>query len=182
MQTRIEFDAASDEWVVNGLKRYISNAAVADVYIVYGVSDPDGAGGKGLSAVAFRPARRGSRFPRRYTFMGRTRLRGGGGGARDCRVPVDHLLGERHRGLAIMVGMFNFERIILGGAALGVARSAFEIACAHAQAREAFGAKLGTKQLDLEPDRGDELADRRRRAAHLSRRQALRRRRSAARH
>ena len=30
---------ATDEWVINGLKRYISNASVADVYIVYGISD-----------------------------------------------------------------------------------------------------------------------------------------------
>jgi alkylation response protein AidB-like acyl-CoA dehydrogenase len=43
--------------------------------------------------------------------------------------------------------MFNFERIILGGSGLGVARSAFDIAVAHAQRREAFGAKLGTKEL-----------------------------------
>ena len=45
------------------------------------------------------------------------------------------------------MSMFNFERIILGGSALGVARSAYEIARAHAQTREAFGQKLGAKQL-----------------------------------
>ena len=64
-----------------------------------------------------------------------------------CRVPADHLLGELQAGNRIMVGMFNFERIILGGSGLGVARSAFELAQAHAQTREAFGAKLGCKQL-----------------------------------
>jgi alkylation response protein AidB-like acyl-CoA dehydrogenase len=49
--------------------------------------------------------------------------------------------------MRIMREMFNFERIILGGSGLGVARSAFDIAVAHAQRREAFGAKLGTKEL-----------------------------------
>jgi alkylation response protein AidB-like acyl-CoA dehydrogenase len=43
--------------------------------------------------------------------------------------------------------MFNFERILLGGSGLGVARSAFDIAVAHAQRREAFGEKLGAKEL-----------------------------------
>ena len=43
--------------------------------------------------------------------------------------------------------MFNFERVILGGSGLGVARSAFDIAQVHAQTREAFGQKLGCKQL-----------------------------------
>lgn len=147
MRTRIELDATRDEWVVNGLKRYISNASVADVYIVYGVSDPTATAGGRLSAVVVPAGTPGLSFPRRYTFMGRRGCVVGETELRDCRVPVDHLLGERHRGLPIMVEMFNLERILLGGSALGVARSAFDLACAHAQAREAFGAMLGTKQL-----------------------------------
>ncbi len=71
MQTRIEFDAARDEWVINGFKRYISNASVADVYIVYGVSDPAAPGGRGMSAVIVAAGTPGLSFPRRYTFMGR---------------------------------------------------------------------------------------------------------------
>ncbi len=38
MQTRITFDEATQEWVINGFKRYISNASVADTYIVYGIT------------------------------------------------------------------------------------------------------------------------------------------------
>ncbi len=147
MQTRIEFDAARDEWVINGFKRYISNASVADVYIVYGVSDPTAAGGRGLSAVVLAAGTPGLSFPRRYTFMGRRGCVVGEVELRDCRVPASYLLGERDAGAQIMVSMFNFERVILGGSGLGVARSAFEIAREHAQTREAFGEKLGCKQL-----------------------------------
>jgi alkylation response protein AidB-like acyl-CoA dehydrogenase len=147
MQTRIEFDAARGEWVINGLKRYISNAGVADAYIVYGVSDPAARPGRGLSAVVVPAGTPGLTFPRRYTLMGRRGCVVGEVELRDCRVPAGHLLGERDRGLPIMIGMFNFERVLLGGSGLGVARSAFEIACAHAQKRDAFGGKLGSKQL-----------------------------------
>ena len=147
MQTRIELDAARDEWVINGRKRYISNASVADAYVVYGVSDPAAPAGRGLSAVVVRAGTPGLSFPRRYTLMGRRGCVVGELELRDCRVPAGHLLGERDRGLRILVGMFNFERVLLGGSALGVARSAFEIAREHAQAREAFGARLGSKQL-----------------------------------
>jgi alkylation response protein AidB-like acyl-CoA dehydrogenase len=66
---------------------------------------------------------------------------------RNCRVPHDHLLGDVDNGYGILVNMFNFERIILAGSGLGVARSAFAIATAHARERISFGAKLGTKQL-----------------------------------
>jgi alkylation response protein AidB-like acyl-CoA dehydrogenase len=145
--TRIEFDSARDEWVVNGLKRYVSNASVADVYLVYGVSDPAAPPGRGLSAVVVPADTPGLGFPRRYTFMGRRGCVVGELELRDCRVPTRNLLGERDAGLRIMVDMFNLERILLGGSALGVARSAFAIAIEHAQAREAFGSKLGAKQL-----------------------------------
>ena len=147
MRTRITFDAASHEWVINGSKRYISNASVADTYIVYGVGDGEPGAKRSLSAVVVPDGTPGMRFPRRYTFMGRRGCVVGEVEFHDCRVPADHLLGEGGDGNRIMVSMFNFERVILGGSGLGVARSAFEIAQQHAQTREAFGQKLGCKQL-----------------------------------
>jgi alkylation response protein AidB-like acyl-CoA dehydrogenase len=147
LTTRIRFDEARNDWVVSGMKRYISNAGVADAYIVYGVTDPAAAPGKGLSAIVVPSGTPGLSFPRRYTFMGRRGCVVGEVAFDDCHVPADHLLGTINGGMRIMVEMFNFERIILGGSGLGVARSAFEIAVAHAQRREAFGAKLGCKEL-----------------------------------
>ena len=147
LKTTIEWDERRLEYVVSGRKRYISNAAVADVYIVYGVTDPARPPGKGLSAVVVPSGTTGLSFPRRYAFMGRRGCVVGEVALDKCRVPADHLLGEANAGHRIMLGMFNFERIILGGSGLGVARSAFEIARAHAQSREAFGQKLGCKQL-----------------------------------
>ncbi|MEP6658144.1 MAG: acyl-CoA dehydrogenase [Betaproteobacteria bacterium] len=147
LKTKIVFDADTREYVISGLKRYISNAAVADVYIVYGVTDPAARPGKGLSALVVPGGTAGLSFPRRYTFMGRRGCVVGEVAFDNCRVPADHLLGEENAGQRIMLGMFNFERIILGGSGLGVARSAFDIAQEHAQTREAFGQKLGSKQL-----------------------------------
>jgi alkylation response protein AidB-like acyl-CoA dehydrogenase len=147
METRIAFDEASNEWVINGFKRYISNASVADVYVVYGITDPAVPAQKGMTALVVPKDTPGLSFPRLYTFMGRHGCIVGEVELRDCRVPADHLLGTRDQGFRIMLSMFNFERIILGGSGLGVARSAFDIAVAHAQSRVAFGEKLGCKQL-----------------------------------
>jgi alkylation response protein AidB-like acyl-CoA dehydrogenase len=154
LRTTIDFDAATGEYVVCGRKRYISNAEVADVYIVYGVTGKGAApGGKlspregRLSAVVVPTGTAGLAFPRRYAFMGRRGCVVGEVDFDRCRVKADHLLGEVDAGNRIMTGMFNFERIILGGSGLGVARSAFDVAQAHAQTREAFGEKLGCKQL-----------------------------------
>jgi butyryl-CoA dehydrogenase len=147
MQTRVEYDARSGEWVINGFKRYISNASVADVYIAYGITPREGAARAGVTAVAVPKDARGISFPRNYTFMGRHGCIVGEVKFDDCRVSADHLLGVAGEGFAIMRGMFNFERAILGGSGLGVARSAFEIARAHAQSRKTFGQFLGCKQL-----------------------------------
>ncbi|HVE50956.1 MAG TPA: acyl-CoA dehydrogenase family protein [Casimicrobiaceae bacterium] len=147
IETRITYDASRREYVIDGLKRYISNGGVADVYIVYGVSDASAPAGKNLGALVVPATTPGVSFPRRYTFMGRRGCVVGEVRFDGARVPVDHLLGEVNGGMRIMVGMFNFERVILGGAGLGVARSAFDIAVEHAQTREVFGQKLGCKQL-----------------------------------
>ena len=147
MATRIRFDAADRSWVVDGFKRYISNASVADVYIVYGITDPDVPAQKGMSAVVVPADTPGLTFPRTYRFKGRRGCVVGEVRLDGVRVPEDHLLGERDAGFRIMLSMFNFERVILGGSGLGVARSAFEIATAHAQKRVSFGQPLGCKQL-----------------------------------
>jgi alkylation response protein AidB-like acyl-CoA dehydrogenase len=147
LATSIAFDDARSEWIVNGRKRYISNAGVADAYIAYGFTTETKRAAAGLTAVVVPGGTAGMSFPRRYTFMGRRGCVVGEVAFDDCRVPADHLLGTAGGGMRVMREMFNFERIILGGSGLGVARSAFDIAKAHAQHREAFGAKLGVKEL-----------------------------------
>jgi len=147
MATTIRFDERAREWVVDGFKRYISNASVADVYIVYGITNPDVPAQKGMSAVVIPDGTAGMTFPRTYRFMGRRGCIVGEVALENVRVPEAHLLGERDAGFRIMLSMFNFERIILGGSGLGVARSAFDIARRHAQTRVSFGQKLGQKQL-----------------------------------
>ena len=147
METRIRFDEQTREWVIDGFKRYISNASKSDVYIVWGISDPDVAPQKGMTAIAVAANTPGLSVPRTYDFMGRRGCVVGEVALENVRVSEECLLGEVNGGFRIMLGAFNFERVILGGSGLGVARSAFDIAKAHAQSRTAFGEMLGQKQL-----------------------------------
>ncbi len=147
METRIRFDDKTREWVIDGFKRYISNASKSDVYIVWGISDADVAPQKGMTAVAVPADAAGLSIPRTYDFMGRRGCVVGEVTLKGVRVPEENLLGQLNGGFRIMLGAFNFERVILGGSGLGVARSAFDIAKGHAQTRKAFGEVLGQKQL-----------------------------------
>ncbi len=145
METTVRRDAR--DWVVDGFKRYISNASVADIYIVYGITNPEVPSHRGMSCVAVPADAAGMSFPRNYRFMGRRGCVVGEVAFAGCRVPAENVLGEPEAGFRVMLGMFNLERILLGGAGLGVARSAFDIAVAHAQSRTAFGAALSRKEL-----------------------------------
>jgi alkylation response protein AidB-like acyl-CoA dehydrogenase len=147
METRICFDSKTREWVIDGFKRYISNASKSDVYIVWGITNPDVPAQKGMTAIVVPATAAGLSIPRTYNFMGRRGCVVGEVAFDQVRVPEENLLGEENAGFRIMLGAFNFERVILGGSGLGVARSAFDIAKAHAQTRTAFGEKLGQKQL-----------------------------------
>jgi alkylation response protein AidB-like acyl-CoA dehydrogenase len=147
METRIRFDKNTREWVIDGFKRYISNASKADVYIVWGISDANTAPQKGMTALAVPATAPGLHFPRRYDFMGRRGCVVGEVTLDGVRVPEQNLLGNVNSGFQVMLGAFNFERAILGGSGLGVARSAFDIAKQHSQNRTVFGEKLGQKQL-----------------------------------
>lgn len=147
MKTRIRCDGATGEWVINGFKRYISNAGKADVYIVWGISDTDVAPQKGMTALVVPADAPGLGFPRGYDFAGRRGCVVGEVALKEVRVPRENLLAREGGGFRVMLEAFNFERVILGGAGLGVARSAFDIARHHAQTRDSFGQKLGQKQL-----------------------------------
>jgi alkylation response protein AidB-like acyl-CoA dehydrogenase len=105
--------------VVNGVKRYISNASVADTYIVYGISDPGAPARRDMSALVVPAGARGPSFPRRYNFMGHRGAVVGEVAFRDCRVPADYLPGAPGKGFAIMLSMFNLKRVMLGGAGPG---------------------------------------------------------------
>jgi alkylation response protein AidB-like acyl-CoA dehydrogenase len=95
--THEELDAARDEWVVNGFKRYISNASVADVYVVFGISNTDAPTNKGMSAVAVPAGTPGLSFPRRYAFMGRRGSVVGEVEFRDCRTSPAPTMPTRSR-------------------------------------------------------------------------------------
>ncbi len=147
METSIMIDEESQTCTINGFKRYISNAGVADLYIIYGITDTSVIPQKGMSAIIVPSDTPGTNIPRTYSFAGRHGSVVGEIVLENVTVPLGNMLANTNEGFRVMLGMFNFERILLGGSSLGLARRAFEVAVEHAQKRECFGQKLGSKQL-----------------------------------
>ena len=136
LQTRAVLDG--DHWVLNGSKQFVTNGQRASVAIVFAVTDPE-LGKKGLSAFIVPTDSAGFQVDRVEKKLG---IRASDTCAirlTDCRIPADHLLGVRGKGLAIALSNLEGGRIGIAAQAVGIARAAFEAALGYARERVQFG-------------------------------------------
>lgn len=131
-------------WVIDGEKHLISNAGIADVYLVFAVTTP-GAGSRGITLFIVPADTPGLVFDGAQVLaaphpLGRLRFNG-------CRVGDDAVVGERDGGFKL--GMMTLDRIrpSVGAAACGMAARALVEALEHATKRKQFGEPLASFQL-----------------------------------
>jgi len=133
-----------DGWRLDGLKTWISNAGLADCYVVFARTG-EGPGTKGLSAFIVDAGTAGLDASERIDViaphpLGTLRFTG-------CRVAADRLLGAAGEGFQIAMATLDVFRSTVGAAALGFARRALDEAVARARDRRAFGRALSEFQL-----------------------------------
>jgi acyl-CoA dehydrogenase len=131
------------DYVLDGQKHWISNAGIADFYIVF-CRLPEG-GDRSYAAFVVDADRPGLRVGERFDVtaphpLGTLELDG-------CRVPGSALVGEPGRGLRVALATLDVFRPTVGAAALGLARRALDEALAHVRGREVFGQPLARHQL-----------------------------------
>ena len=142
MTTRAVRDG--DDWVLDGHKWFISNAGIADFYVVFASTDPD-AKGRGLSAFVVPADAPGLRFSGAQVMsaphpLGELTFEG-------CRVPSSDLLGEENHGFKIAMATLDQLRPTVGAAACGMAERALREALGHAVERRQFGQPIAEFQL-----------------------------------
>jgi len=133
-----------DGWRLNGVKTWISNAPIADSFVIFARSG-EAPGAKGLSAFVVAAGTPGLDTSERISViaphpLGTLRLA-------DCRVRGDALLGEPGQGFRIAMGTLDLFRTTVGGAGLGFARRALAEAVQRVRARTMFGRTLADFQL-----------------------------------
>jgi alkylation response protein AidB-like acyl-CoA dehydrogenase len=125
-----------DEWVINGTKNWISNATIADFYIVFAVTDRDN---KRFSAFVVEKDREGFSVPKLEHKLG---IKGSPTGQpvfEDVRVPADHLIGDEGRGMAVALSTLERTRLGAAAQAVGIAQGATDYATNYAKERVSFG-------------------------------------------
>jgi acyl-CoA dehydrogenase len=130
--------------VLTGRKTFISNAGLADFYVVFASTDP-AAGRKGLSCFVVPAETPGLLFQGAQVLSAPHPL--GDIAFADCRVPADHRLGAEGRGLALGLATLDRLRATVGAAACGMAARALAEALSHARTRRQFGQPLAEFQL-----------------------------------
>jgi len=145
--TAMETSASRDDedYVLNGCKTWVSNGGVADVFLVFAVTDP-GAGAKGISAFIVEKGTPGFKVGYREKTLGLRGLTCNTLYFDDCRVPAENLLGEEGEGFKIAMKALDFARLSLSAICLGGAQAALEAGVQYATEREQFGGLLAMKQ------------------------------------
>ena len=126
------------DYVLNGVKQFITSGKNGDLAIVMAVTDK-AAGKKGISAFAVPTATPGYIVARLEDKLGQHASDTAQIVFENCRVPAENLLGEEGQGLKIALSGLEGGRIGIGAQAIGMARAAFEAALAYSKERVAFG-------------------------------------------
>lgn len=127
-----------NEWVLNGVKQFITTGKYADMAIVFAVTDKT-AGKKGISCFLVPADAPGYVIGRLEEKMGQKASDTAQILFEDCRIPADALVGEVGQGYRIALSNLEAGRIGIAAQCLGMARAALEAAVRYAQDREAFG-------------------------------------------
>ena len=124
------------DWVINGTKNWITNATVADFYVVFAVTDRES---KRISAFVVDKDTPGFSVPKLEHKIG---IKGSPTGQpvfEDVRVPADALIGEEGRGMKVALSTLERTRLGAGAQAVGIAQGATDYATQYAKERISFG-------------------------------------------
>ncbi|HWJ65994.1 MAG TPA: acyl-CoA dehydrogenase family protein [Nocardioides sp.] len=134
-----------DAWVLNGTKRWISNAGESEFYTVLATTDPE-ARSKGISAFVVEKSDPGVSFgapekklgikgsPTREVYLD------------NVRIPADRIIGEEGKGFEYAMKTLDHTRITIAAQAVGVAQGALDHALGYAKERQQFGKAIADFQ------------------------------------
>jgi alkylation response protein AidB-like acyl-CoA dehydrogenase len=143
MKTRAVADG--EGFVLSGVKRWITNAAVSDYYTVFAVTDP-GKGSAGISAFVVEKTDEGVSFgapekklgikgsPTREVYLD------------NVRVPADRMIGAEGTGFETAMRTLDHTRVTIAAQAVGIAQGALDYAVGYARERRQFGRPIGDFQ------------------------------------
>jgi isovaleryl-CoA dehydrogenase len=137
---------SGDGFVLNGRKMWITNGPDADVFVIYGKTDP-AAGARGITAFIVERGAAGFSTAQKLDKLG---MRGSGTCELvfdDCHVPAHNVLGSENGGVRVLMSGLDYERVVLAGGSLGLMAAALDVVLPYIRERRQFGQPIGTFEL-----------------------------------
>ncbi len=146
-RTRAVLDGDAQQWIIKGQKSFITNSgtAITSLVTVTALTSTD-AGAPEISTIIVPAETSGFVVQPPYRKMGWHASDTHGLTFDDCRVPADHLLGERGRGFANFLAILDDGRVAIAALAVGVIEGCLEACRSYANERVAFGRAIGANQ------------------------------------
>jgi alkylation response protein AidB-like acyl-CoA dehydrogenase len=145
-RTTARLEPGGDAWVLDGAKRFITNAGQAGTYIVTARTGTTDKGDAEISAFivpadtpGFSVGRLEDKLGLHASATGELRFEG-------ARIPAENLLGTQGDGFRTFLKILDGGRISIGALAVGLAQAALDASIPYAQTREQFGRPIGTFQ------------------------------------
>jgi alkylation response protein AidB-like acyl-CoA dehydrogenase len=159
LKTRAVYDAATDEWVLNGTKTWITNGGIAHTHVIVASVEPELAG-RGQASFVIPEGTKGISMGQKFQKMGIRASHTAEVVLDECRIPGRMLLGGKDKlderlararegkksGAQAAMKTFEATRPSVGAQALGIARAAYEYSLDYAKERTQFGRPIGSFQ------------------------------------
>ncbi|KMJ56326.1 acyl-CoA dehydrogenase [Bacillus sp. LL01] len=134
-----------DHYVLNGSKIFITNGGIADIYIVFAVTDPE-ARHKGTTAFIVEADTPGFSVGKKEKKLGIRSSPTTEIIFEDCRVPKENMLGSEGEGFKVAMMTLDGGRNGIAAQAVGIAQGALDAAVGYAKERKQFGKPIGAQQ------------------------------------
>ncbi len=137
---------ASERFVLNGNKMWITNGPDADTLVVYAKTDAQ-AGPKGITAFLIEKGMNGFSTAQKLDKLG---MRGSNTCElvfQDCEVPAENILGSEGRGVNVLMSGLDYERAVLAAGPLGIMAACMDAVLPYVHERQQFGQPIGEFQL-----------------------------------
>lgn len=143
---QLKAEKRGDRYVLNGSKLWITNGHEADILVIYAKTDPQ-AGSRGITAFLVEKGFKGFRPAQKLDKLG---MRGSPTSElvfEDCEVPVENVLGDLGRGVAVLMSGLDYERAVLAAGPIGIMQACMDVVLPYVHQRKQFDQPIGEFQL-----------------------------------
>jgi isovaleryl-CoA dehydrogenase len=137
---------ASERFLLNGNKMWITNGPEANTLVVYAKTDVQ-AGPKGITAFVIEKGMKGFSTAQKLDKLG---MRGSNTCElvfQDCEVPAENILGQEGRGVNVLMSGLDYERAVLAAGPVGIMAACMDVVLPYVHERQQFGQPIGEFQL-----------------------------------